>query len=246
MTSKVENGMKHGTVSHVRIWAVVAAVALVGTMAYQHINKSNTVLQNSGGLVSTQPPHINIKETAQENPDVAVTNDSAPAQIYDHGVGVQPASRAQVQASETAANVNAVNWTGGSSLLVESIRSSRARAHKLAANQRAGVTIQQFSTRLNYQVAATRQKLQLARNQLNQLQVSMHVTKGQPLSKAGNPSQPTISGLKNRIKQLELSLSARHRLQQQSQQQLAMISRHPGGQAGPVQASLAHHTRHQF
>ena len=240
MSSKIQNGKNYG-----RAWIVLAAVFLVGLVAFQSYR--------------TQPVDVNHAEDStsiQTKPATAVKGvgvTQTPAAGVDRAAAHQDVSAASNGGAAVGRSVDnrqtAVNVSSGSALMLQSVRASRERVRKLASAQRTGVTMKQRNAQLNYQVISIRRSLDLARNQLRQLQQSKTVQKAgsQQLKSAGSSRFASISALKSRIKQLQQRLSARQAALRQSRQQLAMVSRYPGGPSPDAMPSgMSHYLHHRF
>ena len=246
MSSKIQSGkMNNG-----RAWIVLAAVSLVGLVAFQSYKKQPVDVKHAQDSTSIQTiPATAVKTAAVKGVGVTQT----PAAGVDRAAAhkdVSAASNGGAAVARSAGNrQTASNVSSGSALMLQSVRASRDRVRKLASAQRSGMTMKQRNAQLNYQVISTRRSLDLARNQLRQIQQRKTVQKpgSQQLKKAGSSRFASIPALKSRIKQLQQRLSARQAALRQSRQQLAMISRYPGGPSpDAMPAGMAHHSHHRF
>jgi len=246
VSSKIQNGKT----SNGREWIVLAAVFLVGLVAFQSYRTQPVDVKHAQDSASIQrSPATAVKTAAVKGAGVTQTQAADVDRAAAHK-NVSAASNGGAAVARSADNRQAAaNVSSGSALMLQSVRASRDRLRKLASAQRSGMTVKQRNAQLNYQVIATRRSLDLARNQLRQIQQRKTVQKpgSQQLKSAGSSRFASIPALKSRIKQLAQLLSARQAALRQSRQQLAMVSRYPGGPSpDAMPTGMAHHSHHRF
>jgi len=196
--------------SKVRLLSVSAIFVVSGLAAYIYnglpLDLSKTDL--------SIPPHasqIKVADTAKtvsKKSDVIAAGGVQMARPVVRNKGVAMVRNdARISDSRMEKQQHQINTPVNSSLLSESILSSRARIRKMAVASHAGLSLEQRRTQLKYQVAASKQQLSLLRNQLRQLELIAH----RPKSGKAAPEQKSVntSILKSRVHQLETQL-ARH------------------------------------
>jgi len=243
----VNLNQQNGKMNNGRTWIVVGAVTLVGLLTFQSYNQPAADVQQAKASDLIQSGS-NAGATVQGE-GVLHTSSVRPAVGIDAAISNKQISAVSNAAVAVARPAGTPNLSLGSALMLESVRASRARVRKLESAQQKRITKKQRNAQLNNQVAFTRRSLDLARNQLQQIELRKAALKpGSEQSMSGDASLSTrVSGLKGRIKQLEQALSVRQAALRQSQQQLAMSAGYPVGiVVDSMPADVARRSHHRF